>query len=317
MDIYRDYFTRENLVAAVAKAPYVPGRLGEIGLFETRGLTSTTLAAEEMALNDVTPSSAIPRGAPAPAMGLDKRKVHTFAAATYAKQMAVFADEVLNVRAAGTNGAAEVIETRRNEAAAKLRRWADAVHENLRMTTLLSPDNAFGSKPGDGSLALTNNATKTRAEIFTKVIKPLETALAGIGFSGVHVLCSDSFWTDLIENQAIKDTYLGYQAAAELRNDPRDMFTFAGVTWERYRGSASTAITDTKAVAVPLGVPGLFLQGFAPDDTIDSVGAGAMGAPYYPRAEAMKGGKGWEMTMQTHPVMLCTRPAAIITLAKS
>ena len=35
MDIYRDYFTRENLVASVAKAPYIPGRLGELGIFTT------------------------------------------------------------------------------------------------------------------------------------------------------------------------------------------------------------------------------------------------------------------------------------------
>jgi hypothetical protein len=317
MDMYRDYFTRENLVASVAKAPYIPGRLGELGIFETRGLTSTTMAAEELGLNDVTPSASIPRGAPLPAMTLDKRKAHTFATATYGKQLPVFADEVLNMRAAGVNGAAEVITTRRNEAVAKLRAWADAVHENLRMGVLLAPNNAFGNKPADGSIALSTDATKTRAEIFTKVIKPLESALAGISFSGVHVMCSDSFWTDLIENKAIKDTYLGYQAAAELRNDPRDMFTYGGVVWERYRGSASTAITNDKAVAIPLGVSGLFLQGFAPDDTIDSVGAGAMGAPYYPRAEAMKGGKGWEITMQSHPVMVCTRPSAIVTLAKS
>lgn len=317
MDMYRDYFTRENLVESVTKAPYVPGRLGELGIFETRGLTSTTLAAEELGLNDVGPGSAIPRGAPPQAMTLDKRKVHTFSTSTYAKTLPVFADEVLGMRASGTTGAAEVITTRRNEAVAKLRMWADAQHEYLRMTTLLSPNNAFGNKPADGSIALATDATKTRQEIFNKVIKPIETALKGLSFSGVHCLCSDTFWADLIENKAIKDTYLNTQAAGELRNDPRDMFVYGGVMWERYRGSATIAITNDKAVVIPLGVSGLFLQGFAPDDTIDSVGAGAMGAPYYPRAEAMKGGKGWEITMQTHPVMLCTRPEAIITLAKS
>jgi len=317
MDIYRDYFTRESLVASVAQAPYVPGQLAAMGIFETRGLTSTTMAAEELGLNNVGPSAAIPRGAPAKAMTLDKRKAHTFVTSTFAESLPVYADEVLNVRAAGTTGAIEVIQTRRDEAIAKLRAWADAQHEYLRMATLLSPNNAFGSKPADGSLALATDATKTRAEIFTKVIKPIEAALKGVPFSGVTVQCSDEFWVDLIENKAIKDTYLGYQAAAELRGDPRDSFMFGGVTWERYRGSDSTKITTNKAVAVPTGVAGLFLQGFAPDDTIDSVGAGAMGAPYYPRSEAMKGGKGWELTMQTHPVMVCTRPAAIVTLAKA
>lgn len=313
MDMYRDYFTRENLTDAVAKAPFIPGRLGELGIFETRGLTSTTMAAEELGINDVGVATAIPRGAPPQAMSLDKRKVHTFPTSTFAKTLPVYADEVLNMRAAGS-AAAEVITTRRNEAVAKLRNWADLQHEYLRLTCLLAPNNAFGNQPAEVQIALATDATKTRAEIFTKIIKPMETALKGIAFSGLHMLCSDGFWEALIENKAIKDTYLNTQAAGELRNDPRDAFVFGGVMFERYRGVTNVEITANKAKVVPIGVRGLFLQGFAPDDTIDSVGTGAMGAPYYPRAEAMKGGKGWEITMQTHPVTVCTRPAAILTV---
>lgn len=317
MDFYRDYFTREQLVAAIAKAQFIPGHIGELGLFEVRGLTSTTMAVEELVKETVGKSTAIPRGSPPQVMGLGKRKVHTFSTETYAKTMSVYADEVLNARAAGPNGAAEVIEARRNETVQKLRNWADYQHEYMRMQVVLNPDNAIGSKPAAQNIALSTDATKTRQEVFTKIIKPMESALDGIAFTGLRAECSDGFWGALIENKAIKDTYLNTQAAGELRNDPRDSFVYGGVQWERIRGDSDIKITDDKAIILPTGVSGMFYTGFAPDDTLDSVGAGAMGAPYYLRAEPMKGGKGWEITCQTHPVMVCARPQAILTIGLS
>ena len=314
VDMYRDYFTRENLVAAVQQAQFIPGHIGSLGIFEVKGLTATTMAVEELVKETVGKSTAIPRGSPAQAMNLGKRKVHTFTTETYAKTMAVYADEVLNIRASGPTGAAEVIETRRNETVQKLRNWADYQQEYMRMQVVLSPDNAFGSKPAEVQIALSTDATKTREQVFTKVIKPMESALDGIPFAGLRAECSDGFWGALIENKAIKETYLNTQAAGELRNDPRDAFVFGGVMWERIRGDSDIKITDDKAIVLPTGVSGMFHTGFAPDDTIDSVGAGAMGAPYYLRAEPMKGGKGWEITMQTHPVMVCARPSAILTI---
>ncbi len=314
VDMYRDYFTREQLVASVAKAPFVPGRLGELGLFTVIGLTATTMALEEEGTDAPALATPIPRGAPPKPLDLDKRKVHTFVTQTYAWNDYVRADEVLNMRAAGPTGAAEVITSRRDKVTAKLRATADQQHEYLRMQTLLSPNNAFGNKPNEAQIALATDATKTRQEVFNKIIKPMETALDGLFFSGLRVLCSDGYWSALIENKAIKETYLNTQAAGELRNDPRDAFVFGGVAWERYRGNSSIAVTTDKAIVVPEGVGNLFYMGFAPDDTIDSVGAGALGTPYYLRSEPLKGGKGWEITLQSHPVVTCTRPGAILTL---
>ncbi len=315
MDFFRDYFTRETLTDVIVKAPYIPGQLAP--LFTTRGLGSTTLAIEELGGNGPDTLTAIPRGAPLPSTSLDKRKVVTFPAATYGERAAVYADEVLNARAQGNSGMAEIVTARRDEAVAKLRRTIDHLHESLRMTCLLHPDNAFGSQPAEAGIALSADATKTRVELFSKIMKPMESALAGIGFGGVTVYCSDGYWEALIDNKAIKDTYLNTQAAAELRNDVRDGFNFGGIRFERYRGTNSVKITDNKAIAVPTGVAGLFLQAFAPDDTIDSVGAGAMGAPYYLRAFQMDNLKGWDLHIQTHPIMVCTRPAVVLPLGLS
>ena len=147
MDIYRDYFTRESLTDSIVKAPYIPGQLA--ALFETRGLGATTLAIEALAENGPSSLTAIPRGAPLPAIGLDKRTVVTFPTQTYGAQGAVLADEVLNARAFGTTGAAEIVTARRDETVAKLRRSIDNLHESLRMACVLNPDNGFGSNPAD------------------------------------------------------------------------------------------------------------------------------------------------------------------------
>ena len=323
MDIFRDYFTRENLVRSLEKAPYIPGRLGALGLFETVGLTSTTLAVEEQTTDNAKVLSALSRGAPRTQTGLEKRKVHTFTTQTFGDEGAVYADEALNARGAGTNAAVEVITDRRDRLVRKLRRHVDLTLESLRMSVLLAPGTTeFGSAPAEQSIAFNTDATKTRAEIFNKIVVPIESALDGLEFSGIHCFCSDGFWTALIENKAVRDTYLNFTAAAELRAGLKDIdnFRFGGVTFERYRGTASVAITANKAVAFPLGVPDTFWQAFAPNDTMESVGAGGLGQPYYmgskPVTDAL-GTKAMQVAIATHPRMVCGRPAAIRGLAFS
>jgi hypothetical protein len=321
MDIFRDYFTRENLVKALAKAPYTPGRLGELGIFETVPLTSTTLAVEEGATDAGTVLTAIARGAPRQTTGLDKRKVHTFTTQSFGFDAAVYADEALNARGAGVNGQAEVIQDRRDRTVAKLRRSMDLTHESLRMSCLLAPGTTeFGTAGTEQTIAVQTDATKTRAEIFEKIIVPVENALAGIPFSSVHVLCSDGFWKNLIENKQIRDTYLNWQAAAEQRNDPRMMVTYGGVTFERYRGISAVKITDNKAVAFPVGTSDVFYQAFAPNDTMESVGAGALGQPYYVGAAPIKdalGTKAMQIAIASHPKVVCARPASVFLIKMS
>jgi hypothetical protein len=313
---YLDFFTSTALLESVAKAPYIPGQLAP--LFETRGLVGTQMALEEQPSDGGGVMTATARGTPGASLVLARRKVHTFNTAHYRKDGAVYADEVLNARALGPNAAAELITSRRDRVVAALRRDTDATLENLRMACLLAPSNAFGNMPADKVVAFQTDATKTRAVIMSQIIIPMETALDGVPFSGVRLLCSDGIWDDIIENKGIKDTYLLTAQAAELRGEPLRSFSWGGITFERYRGSSATAITTNKAIAIPEGVPGMFLQGFAPADTLSQVGAGQLGQPYYMQAYPLgDDDRGWRMEMQTNPVMVCTRPTAVFTVAMS
>lgn len=321
MDIYRDYFTRENLLASIATAQYVPGMLGAMGLFQTLPMTSTTLAIEALPDNDVAESAAIGRGAPPKPLALEKRRVETFTTSSYAWNGAVLADEVLNTRAAGTSGAAELISQRRDTLVNKLRQQADWQAEYLRVTTLNTPTNAFGSVGADQTIAFgVADTVAVHASIHQHITLRLEAALGGIPYTGVDVLCSDTFWQGLIQSKSLRETYLNTAAASQLRGIPVDRIDYGNCTWWRYRASGNIAITSGEAKAIPRGVTGLFVQGFAPNDTVDSVGAGAIGQPYYMNSapiETPAGIKGYEVVLQMHPVMVCTRPACVQTVSLS
>jgi len=312
-DIYRDYFNRENLMASIVKSPYIPGRLAEY--FETIPLTSTTLALESQPANGASILAGVSRGTPSKIETLEKRNVYTFEVSHHRTDGSVYADEVLNARSAGASGSAEIIIQRRDMLMARMRRDIDLTHESLRMACLITPTNGFGTVPASQQIAFNTDATKTRAEIFTKIVSPIETALDGIPFYGIRALCSDAMWAKLIENAAIKATWLNYQQAMNLRNDPREQVFFGGVTFERYRGTGTVAITSGSLIAFPEGVPQMFIQAFAPADTMDSVGAGALGTPYWPQARLSQDNRRWFMELQTSPAMVCTRPPAVLPIS--
>ena len=156
---YADFFTSTALLEAVAATNYIPGQLGESGLFETRALSGTKLALEEQPANGGSSLiTSTPRGTPSKGATLARRKVHTFETAHYRVDGAVYADEVLNLRASGANAVGELITTRRDETPAMLRRDVDLTLEKLRLSALISPD---------------NNALLLIASLSTSAIRPV------------------------------------------------------------------------------------------------------------------------------------------------
>lgn len=318
MDIYRDYFTREELVRVLAQAEFQPGLLGADGIFEVLPLGSTTFGIEVTAKDGKKVLTPIARGGPRQQTKLDPNAVKTFTTQTFGDEITVYADEVLNARGRGIAAMKALIEDRRQRGIAKLRGIMDTTHESLRMTALLAPGTTeFGTQGTAQTIAMQTDATKTRQEIFNKVIKPVESALDGISYKSIRAYCSDGFWAELIENAQIKSTYNGWQAAAELRGGLVQPFKYGDVEWVRYRGSSAISVTANRAVVVPVGVEGFAYMGFAPNDTVESVGEGGLGAPYFMGSKELKdsqGTKGWEISIQSHPKAVIGRPGATFTI---
>lgn len=329
MDNYRDYFTREELVRTLAQAPYTPGQLGQLGIFDSVPLTSTTLAIEVEAKNSGRVLTAKPRGAPRQRSSTDLRQVHSFSVLDqYGDEDNVYADDVLNARG-GIQGAKQVIEARRSEKIAKLRRTIDRTHEVLRMTRLLSPASTeFGSAASGAVIAVQTDLTKTRKEIFDKLVVPINAAMDGLAYSDILVLCSDGYWSELMGNKEFRETYINWQAATELRasigangQTVTPPMRYGDALWQWYRGTSDCKIPDNEARAMPMGVAdGLAWQAFAPNNTIESVGAGALGQPYYMGSKPItdsQGTIGWEISVQSFCRMVWGRPAAVIPITKA
>lgn len=319
VDFYPDYFTAEALTASIVKQQYIPGQLGELGIFENEPLPGTLFSIDEQTANAASVLSSTPRGTPSKAQTLVKNKVHTFQTSHYREDSALYADSVLNMRASGVTAMRDVITTLRDKELALLRRKIDYTHEALRMEVINTPDNSFGSSPADATVGFGASDTAINSALFDNVKLPIMSALGGTQFSGIVGLCSDTYFKGLLESKTIRETYLNQQAANSLRTQTlMEAVTYGGITWIWYRGAGATVIESGKAKVFPTGVPGMFRQAFAPADTLDSIGAGVLGSPYFVQGYPIDGGnRGWHLEAQTNCVMVCTRPQAVLTLKLS
>jgi len=293
----------DALLASVARAPYTPGQLAPF--FTTESLKDLLAYIRDPAQNPINPTKPIARGGPRMPIAISDDAAQVVKTETFGWEKALYADSVL--------GRPEVLQQRVDKITAWLRQQADVQHEFQRLKAVVAASNVFGARPAPVTIALTNDATKLQQAIFDSVVVPMEAALGGLAYTGLHVFSSNGFWSAWLGNKERRETLI-YQQSADLRADPRQVSIFGGAAWERYRGYGAFNLPENSAFAIPMGIDGMFVQAFAPDDTIDSIGRGAMGEPYYPNAWELPERKGFRLTMQTHPAMICTQPGAIIEI---
>lgn len=322
LDIFNDdAFSVTSLSAAISQENYRPGKLGAMGLFEEDGITTTTavIEVEDDVLHIVDVK---PRGAAGSAMGSKNRKVIPFAVPHLPQTGAIMADQVQNVRAFGSEDKVQAVQdlvvtdlrrmAQRNEYTIESHRVAAVQGQYMDAGgNLQSIYTAFGVTEQVVPMALTQAETKLRNKC-TQVIDKVEDALGGLGYESIHVECGKTFWDNLIEHPAVKETYLASVHAAELRGDTRQMFKFGGLVWERYNGTSDVKIADTEARAFPTGVMDLFITRFSPADYVETVNT--KGLPYYGKTERMPFDKGVNLEAQSNPLNICTRPKALIKL---
>lgn len=318
-------FTLTSLTLAMNNLKYQPGRLGELGLFEEAGVSTLSVAIEErdgiLQLADIRP-----RGAPGKPVHGEARRIRDFRIPHIPQTAQILADEVQGIRAFGSENAEEALTTRINDRLTTMRRSIDYTMESHRLSAVMgnyydangsavSLFTEYGVSQTTQSMGFSTSATsKARENCFT-MLEKIETALDGVPFNRVRVLCSSGFWKALIEDKDAKETYLNTMMASSLRNDPRLAFDWNGFTWEYYRGTAAVKITDDYAYAVPEGVPGLFVTRYGPANYMETVNT--IGLPYYVKAERIEMDKGMKLESQSNPLNICTRPAAIVKVSKS
>lgn len=325
LDVFKaDAFSLASLTAAIRNIPYQPSRISSMGLFSEQGITTTTVTIEQS--DDVL--SLVPvsqRGAPATAMAHEGRSIRAFTVPHLKKEDKLLADEVLGIRAFGSETEVESVAGVVGQRLVPMRNSISYTIESHRLSAIkgiyidaagaqTSLFAAFGVTQQVISFALADSATIVRNKVLD-LMEKIEDALGGLSFSGVRVLCGKSFWATLIEHKSIKESYLATLAAQALRQDPRMEFEFGGVVFERYRGTSDVKIGDDEAYAIPEGVPDLFITRYAPADYMETVGT--LGQNYYAKQWELEANRGVKMEAQSNPLNLCTRPRAVVRLTKA
>lgn len=326
MDIFNDdAFSVVSLTKAIEDTPFVPGRVGQLGIFSEEGVSTTSVSIEKIG-STVSLVPAASRGSSGRPMGNDKRQMIPFTATHLPQRASILADEVQNLRAFGSESEVETAQRLMNRKLAKMRRDLDTTIEYQRIgaikgsildsdgtTELLNLHTAFGTSVTSHSLVLGTAGTLVRNKVI-EARRKMEAALGGLTYSGARVLCSASFFDALVGHSKVEAAFDRYMNGEFLREDQRGGFYFAGVFWEEYRGQvgATKFIADGEAWMVPEGVPDLFVTNYAPADYMETVNT--LGQAYYAKQEPKDFGKGIDVETQSNPIHICTRPAVPVKL---
>jgi hypothetical protein len=327
LDIFNnDAFSVTNLTQAINDQPHQPTKLGDMGLFEESGISTTSLMVERKG-NTLQLVQTSPRGSIGAGKADDKRKVISISTVHIQRNDSIIADKVQNLRAFGSEDTLAPVQTVVNDKLGELRRDMDLTLEWHRMgalkgllldadgSTLMDMFTTFDLTQQTHDIVLDSDTTKVQVKVMEAKRKS-ETALGGKSVQGWKVLCSSEFFDALVGHPAIASAFARWQDGAFLRDDPRKSgFPFAQVLWEEYVGAvgATRFIAANKAYLVPMGVPGMFKAHYAPADYIETVNT--LGVPYYAKQELMRMGKGVEVEAQTNPIFFNTQPNAVIELS--
>lgn len=330
LDIFNDdAFGVVSLTDAVNKTPFVPGRAGAVAAWSEDGVSTTTIAVEEVAgeLKLVSPT---PRGAPGTSVGKEKRSVRSLRIPHYQIDDGIMADEVQGVRAFGQESQVETVFGLVNRRMAQHVAWRiDPTLEHQRIgalkgiivdgdgNTVYNLFTEFGVSQMtevDFDLDAGSPTAGALRQVCDDVARDVADELGGVGFSGLHAFCGKTFWQNLIAHSEVREVYLASQTRAlELINPMAYRSIRIGdVTFEEYRGAVGgTAFVHTdKCHIFPVGVPGLYRTVYAPADYIETVNT--PGLPRYAKQYRMPNDKGVSLEVQSNALSYVTRPRVLV-----
>ncbi len=330
MDVFgADAFDMMSMTAAVDKVGFKPQLLGDLGIFDPVPVTTTTVFIEERA-NEPALIQISTRGEAPNKKGAEQRKVTNVETTRIATSDRVSADQIQNIRAFGSESELQMVVNEVNRRQFLLRRDMELTAENMRLgcvqgtvldaddtelfnwATLLSQtipaevnfDLDAGS-PTSGVLRKACNVAK----------RSILRGLKGLGGSSVGIigLCGDAFWDGLTAHKEVRETFLNWSAAAELRQgNAFESFRFGSIDWINYRSTddgSTVGIGTDKCKFFPTGT-GIFQVAQAPAETFDFVNT--PGQPLYSWLVNDKDRNAWvDVEMYSYPLHVCTMPQAL------
>lgn len=328
----QDAFNMVSLTNSINILPNKYGRVGQLGVFPDKGVRTRSIVVEERnGVLNLLPT--LPVGAPGTQNKLGKRLVRSLAVPHIPLDDAILPSEYDGIRAFGSENETATLASIMNDHLQAARNKFDITLEHLRMGALkgiiLDADGStlynlytefeISPKTVDFALDVASPLTDVMAKC-REVIRHIEDNLKGEVMSGVRCLCSATFFDALIGHANVQKFWLNHQAALNMAGsgaDPRRGFSFGGITFEEYRGTATDKDGATRAFITagdghcyPEGTSQSFNTIYAPGDFIETVNT--IGQPLYAKQEAGDFGRSVKLHIQSNPLPICYRPALLV-----
>jgi hypothetical protein len=323
-------FGTTSLTASINEDETPPGRLAALGIFEEAGVTTSSVVIEKRG-STLTIVPAKPRGADPTPMSVNPRTGVSLQVPHNPARDYLYADEVQNVRAFGSENNLQGVEQRRDEKIRNINLSLDNTEEYHRLgaiqglvldadgSTLFDLFDEFGVTEPDpvyfdlaaawassdgGVIRGKCQTVKTNIRLALKNMMPM---------GGIWAPCGEEFFRDLSNHPEVRETYMNQMAANDLRaSGATDSFSYGGITWELYPGYGDVELPEDECRFVPMGVPGLFISRYAPAPWFDAVNT--IGLPRYAMATLDRSGQKFiEIEGQSNGLHICTRPEVLFT----
>jgi hypothetical protein len=314
-----DLFSVANLTAAVNKLPAIPGKVGAMGLFDEKGVTSTSVIIDEREGRLVLVPNTSRNDDPAPLEGR-KRKRRTFETLHLPVSSSILPSQLQGIAAFGQESATAPVVTVVNDHLQELKNSIEATREFQRVGALrgqlLDADGSllfnlfeeFDVKQKKVTVALSNPDTNVR-KVCLDAKRHAESKLGGVMVTGFRAVCGPDWFDAFTDHAKVKEAF----AQDRLGGDMRSGFTFGGIEYIEYDVTVSGQRFIPADIAQVFPVArGVFRLFNAPANYNETVNT--LGQAFYSKAEPRKMGKGWDLEAQANPLAMCLFPEALVEL---
>lgn len=285
-DVWKaDAFSMISLSGFVQDMDYNPQMLGQMNLFTAEPVRTKNIMIDKES-DTLSLIGFSERGSAPSQNGRYTRNTRNLTIPRLAIQDTVWAHEIANLRATGTETELMNVQAEVNKRLMSMRQKVEYTKEYLRLAAIqgLALDPADGStyysyytefgvtQDTATSFELDQSGTDV-AGICRDLVRSIMRSAKGAwvpGQSKVVGLVGDDFFDALTSHPNVEKFWTGWQAAAELRGiDPFTSFEFGGIRFVNYRGSddnSEIAIGATDAKFFIEGGDGVFAEAMAPAD---------------------------------------------------
>lgn len=334
MDVFSsDAFSATSLIAVVERLGYVPTTLQSIPGLTVPEPVRTEHVWIEARSNAPALIQTTVRGAPPKQKGGDIRNARAFSTKRLALGSRISASELQNIRAFGSETELKQLQDETARRLMKIKQDFTLTKENWLLgmvqgvvtdadgTTIYNWLTEFGqSAPTEEAFNISNSADvgAIRGHC-NNVRRTILRNLQGLGGSGVDIvgLCDDVFWDALVTAKEVRNTYLNWTAAADLRNGLGQVwspFRFGDISFINYRGTddnSTVAIPSGKCKFFPTG-SGIFRYAMSPGESFEWVNT--PGQEYYPMILPDRKRNAYaDLEMYSYPLPVCVQPQALMS----